>query len=202
MSILKSLCFIVCLACGTVASAQAEDPGTAEIWNKIDDINKTLGPKAKIPPAYKIFQEQFERAVKITRDSKLKGEFMTATDKANDTDDFREVTKLKKRAEPTFILESLGDDAATLLDFKYIKTRAMEGSPLAKALSILGVLQASILDSEPAAFCRLPFGNLPEVKAMKREVLIADLKKQSEKLADGYVKKKFMELIKCVSKKK
>lgn len=189
------------------------------VWAKIDSINKTLGPKGKMPPAFRIFQEQFELAVQISGDPGLDKQFQDVKSRALDTDDFREANKLKKRAAPAFILEFDGEGNARLLDFDYFQSRTLEGSPAREFFATYKrYFQHFYSDDETSApkpsgdsdKCFLPIDPSrskkwadDSLRAKKKPATADEIKEGwktlEAKLPEGFLKSKAADFLSCIN---
>lgn len=201
----KTLCFIFCLAHVTAWARDFD----SRAWKKIDSINKTLGPKGKMPPAVRVFQEQLENALQTLGDRELDKHYQEVKARALETDDFREATKLKKRAAPAFILEFDSEDDVKLLDFDYFYSRTLEGSDAREFLSIYkqyhlnGVAQ----DSK----CSLPFDpsrsakwSADSTEKKRANLSTSEIKTRLQnirmKLPKGFLKSKAQDFEDCIVK--
>ena len=204
LNTLKTLCFIFCLASGAVWAGEFD----SRAWGKIDSLNKTLGPKGKMPPAFRVFQDQLENAIEILGDRELNKHYQEVKARALETDDFREATKLKKRAAPAFILEFDSEDDVKLLDFDYFYSRTLEGSDAREFLSIYK--QYHLNGAAQASKCSLPFdpsrsakwsGDSGEKK--RANLSTAEIKTRLQnirmKLPKGFLKSKAQDFENCMA---
>lgn len=212
VSTLKTLCFIFCLASGTVWAGEFD----SRAWAKIDSINKTLGPKGKMPPAFRVFQEQLEIAIQILGDRELNKHYQEVKARALETDDFREATKLKKRAAPAFILEFDSDDDVKLLDFDYFYSRTLEGSDAREFLSIYKQYHLNekvdvIQPGAQASKCFFPFDpsrsakwSADSAEKKRANLSAAEIKTRLQnirmKLPKGFLKTKAQDFESCMAK--
>ncbi len=197
------------------ASASASASEDLAVWKKIDKINKTLGAKGKMPPAFDVFQEQFEAATRILFDDELEKQYQAVREKAMESDDFREATKIKERAKPAFIIEFTGDSDTKLMDYGYFYSKTNEGSNAREFMSAYrhyhegGEVDVSkpgldankcFFDMDPSRVTTWSDESKGKRKTASRTEVKKKLAAVHAKLPDGFLKRKAQDFLECMEK--